>query len=821
MFRVCNKNKFPVALMMILATNVLWGQTWLPEGPGPNKNGQTENVTPDNEVAGAVEVIEAHPTNPDVLWAGSVNGGVWYTENATAERPTWTNQTLASLPGLRSLSIGALDLDVSDTNYNRLVAGIGLFSSFGRVGGDRIGLIGTTDGGQTWTKLQGKGLNAPNISGVVVRGDTIVISVNSSDTFATDTIGIFRSSNFGASFDQVSLGDGGTTGLPSGFSTDLFGDPVNHNIVYTVILGSNRGIFRSDNLGASWAKVSTQAIDSQLQSANNVELAVGHENNVYVAITSGALTGLHRSGNSGSTWSSLDLPSPTIHPGGQSGIHLSIAADSSNPNVVYIGGDRQDDPFPNGLGANNYSGNLWRVNAFLPPGSQAQHLTHSNSMGPSGGGTANSSSPHADSRDMAIDANGNLIESDDGGVYRRTSPLDNTGDWFSINGNMQSAEFHGIDYDGVSKVILGGTQDTGTGFQDVPMELPFTSISTADGGDATVDDVGSDTSSVRYSSFQFLFSFRRTVWDAQNNFISRSFPSLNPINGSPAIDAAFYSAIQANNVAGLRLVLHVSNGLFESLDEGQTVELVTNLSHPGSGTSAIDYGAADNADIIYVGGFSGRVEIRTGAPGTATTVAAAFPGDSANGTVRSIAINPDLSSQAVAVNSQAVYFTSNTGGAWEEITGNLSTFDLGSIQSVEYVNREAGDRIVVGARRGIYQALESDGFSVWAPLNDGLPNAPVLEIIYNANDDILVAGLLGFGAWTLELNDPVEPVCTGDFNLDEVVDQADLNLIYDGWDNGNLDFDTNADEKLDMRDIVVTINVQGACPLPPNTAAKL
>ena len=34
---------------------------------------------------------------------------------------------------------------------------------------------------------------------------------------------------------------------------------------------------------------------------------------------------------------------------------------------------------------------------------------------------------------MTFDAGGNLIETDDGGVYRRTSPRSNTGDWFGIS----------------------------------------------------------------------------------------------------------------------------------------------------------------------------------------------------------------------------------------------------------------------------------------------------------------------------------------------------------------------------------------------------
>ena len=46
---------------------------------------------------------------------------------------------------------------------------------------------------------------------------------------------------------------------------------------------------------------------------------------------------------------------------------------------------------------------------------------------------------------MAFRADGVLVEGDDGGVYVRTSPQDNQGDWLSINGTAQTTEFHDID----------------------------------------------------------------------------------------------------------------------------------------------------------------------------------------------------------------------------------------------------------------------------------------------------------------------------------------------------------------------------------------
>src|SRR5688572_28207647 len=56
--------------------------TYVPQGPRPITGGQVENVTPNDEVAGAVHTIVAHPGDADTLWIGTVNGGIWRTTNA-------------------------------------------------------------------------------------------------------------------------------------------------------------------------------------------------------------------------------------------------------------------------------------------------------------------------------------------------------------------------------------------------------------------------------------------------------------------------------------------------------------------------------------------------------------------------------------------------------------------------------------------------------------------------------------------------------------------------------------------------------------------
>src|SRR5262245_10301149 len=66
---------------------------WVSEGPGPILSGQVENILPNNEVVGAVQTVAAHPTNPAILYAGTVNGGIWKSTNATVASPSWTPLT--------------------------------------------------------------------------------------------------------------------------------------------------------------------------------------------------------------------------------------------------------------------------------------------------------------------------------------------------------------------------------------------------------------------------------------------------------------------------------------------------------------------------------------------------------------------------------------------------------------------------------------------------------------------------------------------------------------------------------------------------------
>jgi hypothetical protein len=122
---------------------------------------------------------------------------------------------------------------------------------------------------------------------------------------------------------------------------------------------------------ATWRSISSRSASAAGGSfPNNVVYAD-------VIASTGTLSGVFRSTNQGGSWTSLGVPSPSIYPGAQGFFHGAFAADPLNPNVVFISGDAGP--------VFRHTGIVWEQVVF---------------------NGANGTSPHADSRFMAFDANG-------------------------------------------------------------------------------------------------------------------------------------------------------------------------------------------------------------------------------------------------------------------------------------------------------------------------------------------------------------------------------------------------------------------------------
>ena len=713
---------------------------WLDLGPGPATNGQVEGIT-NKPVSGAVNAVAPHPSNASILYVGSVNGGIWRSNNATASAPNWTRQTDAA----RSQSITALSFDPLDANRLTLIAGIGNNSSFGGQGNTLTGLLRTTDGGSTWLAVSGSP-SVPNL----LNKDVRAVAARGATLLAGSLQGLYRSTDAGVTFTQRTPANGG---FAFGQVNDLVGDPTNSSLLYASVFGAaNPGVYRSSDTGANWTRVSDAATNALFDTARHARLAVGLLGNVFVAVidADSKLGGVVRSPNGTTGWINLGVPTTTeaggfqfgVNPGGQGEIHLSIAADPTDSNIVYIGGDRQPalnegtgtgDQFPNSLGAVDYSGRLFRGNASLAPASRWTALTHS--------GAGNNSAPHADSRGMAFDAAGELIEVDDGGVYKRGTPRTTTGAWVSLINDLQVTEYQGIAYDGVSNRVLGGAQDTGTTVQTDAVSKTFISISTGDGGDPVVDDISSATLSSRYTGFNGFGGYMRETYNAANVFQTQSFPAFTPTGGAPEIVGQFYTPIVVNKTNGLRLLIAGQNGLYESLDQGNSVARLSMITVNDTSGDPLEYGVPGNAAFIFVAAGT-SVYLRTSGAGAPTLVSS--PGTS---DIRDVAVNPAAPTRLFTLENTNVRFSTNSGGTFNDITGNLGSFQAGEFRSMVYVPRASGDALIVGTDRGIYYALASSGFSTWQLLGTGLPNVPVYELAYHGSRDALIAGTLGRGAW--------------------------------------------------------------------------
>ncbi|MCH2118631.1 MAG: choice-of-anchor D domain-containing protein, partial [Pirellulales bacterium] len=878
--------------------NLIASSDWVSQGPGPASNGQVENILPNNPVSGAVHTVVAHPTNPNILYLGAVNGGIWKTTNATSPPVRWQPQTdLAS-----SLSIGAMALDSSDPTSNTLVAGIGRFSNFGGLGGERSGILRTTNGGNTWTNPGSAGLEGVNISGIAVRGDQVVVASNLG--------GLYQSTDGGKNFSGIS-GDGFGVG-------DAFSDLVQNSKTNALFAAApGKGIFGSADFGATWTDMGLAQVADPM--ANHIKLAVeeasgrlyagvliggkligipgeegeylanpggvfyydngewtgiGAANNPFpmlplnppsviqdlqptkgeededmppIIITSaghglisldlvlvenepafaGQANGLWRveviddssfaladpmscpfvdcmaeelelaepafEAENAGRWSKMEDTNPTPQLsdpeliGPLPHIPFSITVDPYDETLVYVGGERQAGPFPNRIGATQSTGVVFRgiADGVVPEGIpflplQWSPITHDLAAMPlredNIPGTATTTGPFSGSRAMTIDAVGSLIEVDDGGIYKRTSPESENGDWVSLIGDLGVSEVHNVAYDTLSDTIIAGTEGGGTQYQFTSDRTEWVTLMPMEAGDVAVDtmSLAHQKRSVRYSSFRAggfrvgdlgaaggFASISKTTWDREGHLLSTEFPALDNLPGSPALEwQQNVTPVQLNNVNPNRMVIGGANGLYESFDQGETVSrvlagLTTTSGYQGN---PLDYGGRkdgiDNKDVIYAGAPDGSVWVRKEVMGLQTFVQTA-PGGGVPEPIRDIIMNTEDYTNAFAITDSTIYSTRDMGDTWTDITGDLyqlidsTGVKVARLLSLEFMPGLNDSAVVVGTNIGVFASLLSNPDHRWFEVGASLPNAPVWDLDFDAADDVMVVGTLGRGAWKL------------------------------------------------------------------------
>ncbi len=215
-----------------LSRSPLLSSTWEPIGPL------------DNDSRGRTISVAVNPLNPNTIYCGSASGGLWRSQQASVGGD-WVRMTL----GFPALGIGSITIDPADTNtmylgtgevyrYGYAVGGLIVRTTRGSYG---VGILKTTDGGNTWTKSldwsynQQRGVQQVRIN-----------PLNRNTLFAATTEGIYRSYDRGANWTLVH---------PVIMATDIVINSKDTTLILAAcgnFKSPGYGIYLSEDGGDSW-----------------------------------------------------------------------------------------------------------------------------------------------------------------------------------------------------------------------------------------------------------------------------------------------------------------------------------------------------------------------------------------------------------------------------------------------------------------------------------------------------------------------------------------------------------------------------------------
>lgn len=685
------------------------GDRWVPLGPSPmNGGGQLHT--------GRVTAIAIHPTDPNTIYVGAAQGGVWKTTNGGT---TWAPLTDAQ----DSLATGCITID--PTNANTIYVGTGeangsCDSYFG------AGILRSTNGGSTWTLIGTTPFDNTSVSAIVVNPTTptTLLAANANGSSGIDcsgtfaSTGIWRSTNSGSTWTRV-LGPTQTGDITTEVH-ELIPSPTDPNKLWAGVRES--GVWQTTNGGTTWTKLAGGLPAST--DIGRVELAVDPSNAsiVYAGFESffggGSYLGTWKTTNGGTTWTQLpDIPAGTCHRYTMAGLCSYTAG---------AGGQCGYDLF---LGVAP-DGNLW-----------AGGLGYFRSA--DGGSTWIDICPpevHVDQHAVAFASNGDVWIGNDGGVYETD---DDGATWTSRNRGLQLGQFYpgAALHPTIPDFSIGGTQDNGTLLHDAGIEWPVEHL-----GDTSYGAFDpTSPNSVRYTSAIFLTIVKSTdggrtyvdsvegLADANTSFASFISPwAMCPSNGSVLV-AGSDNAWRSNDAAA-----HWAANGPDPLDPSGRSATALAFS-PTDATCGTYWIAIQGIGKIYRTSSGGGAwqEIGGGAFGTRTITDIAFD-----------PVNPDVAYVAVGgIGFPAhVYKTSNATAAvpaWTAASTGIPDLPVNAV----LVDPESAATIYAGSDLGVYRS--TNGGSSWSAFITDHPKVAVYDLVADASSKSIVSFTHGRGAFRL------------------------------------------------------------------------
>jgi hypothetical protein len=706
--------------------------SWTPIGPAPIPNGQTNGVS--TAVSGRVTSIAVHPTNPNILYVGTAQGGVYRSLNGGA---TW----VGIFDNALSLAVGAIAIAPSNPTTIYVGTGEANFSldSFFGVGVYRI------ENAETTASLVGP-LNKDSVGNDVFSGRSIskiVVNPTDANTIFVSTTsgvgglggnsaagvlparGVYRSTNAAGAaptFSRLTV----ATASTDRSVTDMVLEPGNANNLLCVVFGTSAagdgGIYRSTNALATTPTFTRTLTLGTTTSGVRAELAI---NKVGTTVTVVAATGetvsgcvgesggVRRSTNGGTTWSNV-LTASRGFCGGQCFYDIAIGIDPNNANNIYLGGSS------NGTCATIFSRSTNAGSAF----------------------TKSSTGLHADSHVIAVaPSNPTIIYTgNDGGIWKSTNSGVN---WTSMNTagfnatQFQSLAVHPTD----REFAIGGTQDNGTQFRQP--DGTWRRADFGDGGFSAIDQNATNTTNVTmyhtyFNQTNSLIGFGRVTNTANATDNGWAFLGCGgTANGINCADSVLFYAPMTLGPGNPNTLYFGTNKIYRSINSGTNMTAVSQTL--GATVSAIGI-SPQNDNVRIVGLSTGKVFATSTGSTTLTDVTGPIPARY----VGRVVVDPNNSNTAYVALAgfglaagQHVYKTTNLSAATP--TWTVAGNGIPDVPVNAFVVDPANSNILyAGTDIGVFRS--ADAGATWQPFSTGLPRVAVFGMtLQNANRVLRIA----------------------------------------------------------------------------------
>jgi hypothetical protein len=734
------------------------GGTWQHLGPG-NVGGRTRSLV-------------VNPTNPSVMWAAGVGGGIWKSTDGGA---TWNPK--GDL--LQNIAISTLIQD--PRNADILYAGTGE----GYFNGDAIrgaGIFKSIDGGETWNQLS----STANANFFYVQKMAITKGATQR-IYAATRAGIFRSTDGGNTFTLVLSGSAINGCMDLGIQTDRALAYVFASCGTLQAAGSTSGgIWRA--LDTSSTMTWTKVFGPTNMGRTSLALAPSNQGIIYALAASNesgtfneGLLAVYRSASSGApgTWTTqvtntnanaqntqlLSNPVETflVQCGfGSTNANITqgwydniIAVDPANPNVVWVGGTdlfRSDDAGQN-WGIASY---WWATPGVDTEYAHADH--HVIIFHPGYNGTTNQI----------------MYEGSDGGIFYTTNARANVAfspgattassavcgntvandvSWLPLNNSYEVSQF----YDGVAfpdgNTFFGGLQDNGTPRGTIGGSNNWVSIRGGDGGYVAVNPANTNILFAENTGLSIqrstnggstFASFTNGIGEAAGNFLFINVFTLDPNN-------------PANMWTGGAFPWRTTKAANTTLTSPIWTQAGAFL---GQRITAIAVAPGDS-NTVYMGGQTGSVWRNSAALAatSATTWASSKPRPADSNYVSWVAVDPLVKTTVYATVSTFnaagtghVFKSINGGVTWSNIDGSGATGIPDTPVHTIAIDPANGQRMYIGSDIGVF--VTTDGGATWNRENTGFANVSVdsLKVLsLPGGVRYLYAFTHGRSAWRVQL----------------------------------------------------------------------